>query len=184
MIRKWMMLFDLCNTRPGRSRRRQAASKERAMPDFGGGMERPELAGKMQQPGTEAFRLDRPVSEALADERATECATVFGSLVTSDDDIVGLVAYTIFKQHENDWLVAFKERKGRAPDGAESSAFIIGESTARRLASYRQLAEATLAGNGPKAPAGSSTTTFVQRSYAAAARYAPRSSPAQPGRRA
>ena len=130
-------------------------------------------AGKAQLPDTEAFRLDRPVPGAPVDEAASERVTVFGSLVTADDDIVGLVAYSIYKQHENDWLIAFRKAKGREPSEAESSAFIIGEGTARRLATYRHLAEATLAGRGPQVPVGSSPTASVQRSYAAAARHAP-----------
>lgn len=160
-----------------------APSKEQAMTQIISPMEEPVRDAKAQQPD-EAFKLDRPVSGAPADERETERVTVFGALVTADDDIVGLVAYSIFKQHENDWLVAFNERKGREPSEAELAAFIIGEGTARRLANYRHLAEATLAGHGPKVPPGSSTTTFVQRSYAAAARHAPPVAPrpARPAR--
>ncbi|MGD0635768.1 MAG: hypothetical protein ABSA13_16175 [Beijerinckiaceae bacterium] len=75
---------------------------------------------------------------------------VFSSLVRGDGDITGLVAYSIYKQNKLDWLQAFEAAKSRAPDEAEVSAYIIGESTARRLATYRHLAEATLAGNGPE----------------------------------
>lgn len=74
---------------------------------------------------------------------------VFGHLVQEDGDIAGLVAYSIYKQNKLDWLRAFETAKGRAPDEAELSAYIIGEGTPRRLATYRHLAEATLAGNGP-----------------------------------
>ena len=130
-------------------------------------------AAKAQLPDTEAFRLNRLVPGAPPDETDAERVTVFASLVTADDDIVGLVAYSIYKQHENDWLTAFRKAKGREPNEAESSAFIIGEGTGRRLATYRHLAEATLEGRGPQVPAGSSTTAFVQRTYAAAARHLP-----------
>ena len=75
---------------------------------------------------------------------------VFSSLVRGDGDITGLVAYSIYKQNKLDWLQAFEAAKSRAPDEAEVTAYIIGESTARRLATYRHLAEATLSGNGPE----------------------------------
>lgn len=75
---------------------------------------------------------------------------VFSSLVRGDGDITGLVAYSIYKQNKLDWLQAFEAAKSRAPDEAEVTAYIIGESTARRLATYRHLAEATLAGSGPE----------------------------------
>ena len=57
---------------------------------------------------------------------------VFSSLVRGDADITGLVAYSIYKQNKLDWLQAFEAVKSRAPDEAEVSAYIIGESTARR----------------------------------------------------
>jgi hypothetical protein len=75
---------------------------------------------------------------------------VFTSLVREDGDIAGLVAYSIYKQNKLDWLQAFEAAKGRVPVEAEVAAYIIGESTPRRLATYRHLAEATLAGTGPE----------------------------------
>ena len=75
---------------------------------------------------------------------------VFGHLVQDDGDIAGLVAYSIYKQHKLDWLRAFEAARGRAPDDNELASYIIGEGTPRRLATYRHLAEATLAGRGPE----------------------------------
>ena len=66
-----------------------------------------------------------------------------------DADIAGLVAYSIYKQNKLDWLTAFETAKKRSPNEAELAAYIIGEGTPRRLATYRHLAEATLAGTGP-----------------------------------
>jgi hypothetical protein len=124
--------------------------------------------GKAQLPDTEAFQLARTAAEAPPDEIDTERATVFKGLVTADDDIVGLVAYSIYKQHENDWLMAFRKLKERDPSDAESRSFIIGEGTPRRLATYRHLAEATLAGRGPQVSVGA--PAYTARSYAGTAR--------------
>lgn len=74
---------------------------------------------------------------------------VFAALVKGDSDITGLVAYSIFKQNELDWLQEFRNAKGREPSEGEADSYIIGESTPRRLATYRHLADATLSGNGP-----------------------------------
>ena len=79
---------------------------------------------------------------------------VFTSLVTGDKDIVGLIAYSIYKQNKYDWLLAFSRTKGRMPDEVEADSYLLGESTARRLATYRHLAEATLAGSGPSVTKG------------------------------
>ena len=89
---------------------------------------------------------------ALADslsEPDSDRNQVFEQLVAGDADIVGLVAYSVYKQNKRDWLIAFRRVKGRVPTEDESSAYIIGESTPRRLATFRHLAEATLEGRGP-----------------------------------
>ena len=115
-------------------------------------------------PGAAAFAGDGPGSDRNA---------VFGALVQGDGDIVGLVAYSIYKQNKHDWLIAFNKARGREPEEAEQASYIIGESTPRRLATYRHLAEATLEGRGPTTPAGSGAEGFTQRNYAIAARHAP-----------
>lgn len=79
---------------------------------------------------------------------------VFSSLVKADSDIVGLVAYSIYKQNKLDWLLAFQRATGREPNEQENLAYIVGEATPRRLATYRHLAESTLAGSGPDVPSG------------------------------
>jgi hypothetical protein len=107
---------------------------------------------------------------ADAHDASNEHNVVFGSLVTGDNDIIGLVAYSIYKQNKHDWLVAFNKANSRAPNEAETNAYIIGESTPRRLTIYRHLAEATLDGRGPSTAAGAEG--LAQRSYAVAARHA------------
>ncbi len=124
-------------------------------------------------PETSAFDIK---NGAARPEEGEERNAVFESLVTGDGDIVGLVAYSIYKQNKHDWLIAFDKNKGRQPNDGEQSAYIIGESTPRRLAIYRHLAEATLEGRGPEVPAGPATEAFAQRTYGAAARKAPRKS--------
>lgn len=83
---------------------------------------------------------------------------VFAALVKGDSDITGLVAYSIFKQNELDWLQEFRSAKGREPTEGEADSYIIGESTPRRLATYRHLADATLTGNGPDVASGGPAT--------------------------
>ena len=45
-----------------------------------------------------------------------------------------------------------REPTGREPSENENAAYIIGEATPRRLATYRHLAKSTLAGSGPDVP--------------------------------
>jgi len=95
------------------------------------------------------------ISPIKTDETKTdgERNAVFDQLVREDGDIVGLVAYSIYKQNKVDWLNAFEKATGRAPNTGEVNAYIIGESTPRRLGTYRHLAGATLSGNGPDSDA-------------------------------
>ena len=110
----------------------------------------------------------------LSAEGASEHNQVFTNLVTGDSDILGLVAYSLYKQNKHDWLVGFRKTKERQPNENELAAYILGESTPRRLSTYRHLAEATLEGRGPTGAAGADS--FKQRNYAIAARHAPAAS--------
>lgn len=89
---------------------------------------------------------------------------VFAALVKGDSDVTGLVAYSIFKQNELDWLSDFRKARDRDPTEAEADAYIIGENTQRRLATYRHLAEATLQGKGPDVATGVAGVSSVSRS--------------------
>ena len=94
--------------------------------------------------------------DATASHADVERNAVFAALVSGDNDIVGLIAYSIYKQNKLDWLVAFNKQKARDPNEAEIGSYIVGESTPRRLAIYRHLAQATLEGRGPDVTAGAS----------------------------
>ena len=99
-----------------------------------------------------AFPAAAPVASAARHEPADDIDRnpIFDALVTPDEDISGLVAYSIYKQNKRAWLDDFIKATGRAPTDAEVRAYIIGESTERRLNTYRHLAAATLAGQGPR----------------------------------
>jgi hypothetical protein len=81
---------------------------------------------------------------------------IFDALVSSEGEVSGLVAYSIYKQNKREWLEDFKKLTGRLPTDAETRSYIIGESTARRLAIYRQLAQTTLSEQGVRVSASSS----------------------------
>jgi len=92
-----------------------------------------------------------PAYGDMAAAEPGERRSVFESLVTSDSDVVGLVAYSIYKQNKHDFLVSYGREFGRGPSEIELAAYTLGESTPRRLATYRHLAEATLDGRGLQA---------------------------------
>jgi len=73
--------------------------------------------------------------------------TIFDKLVTGENDVVGLLAYSLSMQTKREWLAAFHGETGREPTVAEMAAYDIGERIDRRLATYRKLAEHALSGN-------------------------------------
>jgi hypothetical protein len=88
-------------------------------------------------------------------EGEVERNPIFDALVGADEeDVAGLVAYSIYKQNKRAWLDDFVKTTGRAPSEAETRSYIIGESTERRLATYRRLAASTLSGDAPSRAAG------------------------------
>jgi hypothetical protein len=99
-----------------------------------------------------AGALEKMREEVDIDAAEGDRNTIFDSLVTVEGEVAGLVAYSIYKQNKRAWLQDFIKATGRPPSEAEARAYIIGETTDRRLATYRHLAAATLAGQGPDAP--------------------------------
>ncbi|MDE2362772.1 MAG: hypothetical protein KGM42_08840 [Hyphomicrobiales bacterium] len=108
--------------------------------------------------GANAANASAPLQPEIQDSGRN---AVFAALVKGDSDVTGLVAYSIFKQNELDWLSEFRNARGREPGEAEADAYIIGESTPRRLATYRHLAEATLQGRGPDVASGGASSSSL-----------------------
>jgi hypothetical protein len=88
-----------------------------------------------------------PHDNASLESGAALRETIFDKLVSGENDVVGLLAYSLSMQNKRDWLAAFQAETGRAPTVSEMTAYDIGERIERRLATYRKLAENALAGN-------------------------------------
>ena len=97
----------------------------------------------------------QPVDQASNGGADKVLNPMLGLLAKSENDLAGLIAYGFYKLSKRDWLKAFREAHGRGPSEAELDAFIIGEGTPRRIAAYRQQAEAALGRSGslPEPPA-------------------------------
>lgn len=86
---------------------------------------------------------------------------IFTKLVSGDDDIIGLVAYSLYKQNKIEWMRSFEDRRGRAPNDDEFAAYIIGENTPRRVSTYRFLAESTVSRSVGRSNGGESSQRSV-----------------------
>lgn len=61
---------------------------------------------------------------------------IYAKLVNADDDLVGLVAYGIYKQHKISFLSSFKDEFGREPTDEECRVFYLTSTTSDQLQKY------------------------------------------------
>ena len=55
--------------------------------------------------------------------------SLFNALVTQDSDVVGLLAYSLYKQNKHDFLVAFSRELGTRPAERAQSRYTPGAAT-------------------------------------------------------
>jgi hypothetical protein len=66
---------------------------------------------------------------------------IYSELVEDSDDILGIIAYSFYKQQKIDFIQAFNEKNERSPTDEEMNVFFITSNSAASLASYRIKAE-------------------------------------------
>lgn len=69
---------------------------------------------------------------------------IYEQLVKSEDDLVGLVAYAIYKKHKIEFITRMKEEEGRDPTEDECKIFFKASTTESQLAKYRNDAQSIL----------------------------------------
>lgn len=87
----------------------------------------------METGAREAGRLETPDDAAILDR-----------FVPDGADPADLLAYALHRQALLAFRRDFASQRGRAPEPAEESAFLVGEFSAARLAAYRARAEAMI----------------------------------------
>lgn len=70
--------------------------------------------------------------------------TVCEKLVQRDDDLVGLIAYALYKQHKRDWLIAYRQRRDRKPSDEELGAYLTAQQLDLTVRMSRACAETVL----------------------------------------
>lgn len=69
---------------------------------------------------------------------------IYEQLVISDDDLVGLVAYGIYKKHKIEFISKIKAEEHRDPTEDECRSFFAASTTESQLTKYRSEAESIL----------------------------------------
>lgn len=67
---------------------------------------------------------------------------IYSELVDDPDDILGIIAYSFYKQQKIEFIQAFREKNSRPPTDSELQTFYITSNGPASLASYRTKAEA------------------------------------------
>lgn len=69
---------------------------------------------------------------------------IYEQLVKSEDDLVGLIAYAIYKKHKIEFITRIKEKEGREPTDDECKTFFDASTTESQLVKYRNDAQSIL----------------------------------------
>lgn len=80
----------------------------------------------------------------MSDVEPTSYNTVYETLVQRDDDLVGLIAYALYKQHKRDWLIAHHQKLGRSPSEQELGAYLTAQKLDSTVVMYRERATTVL----------------------------------------
>ncbi len=69
---------------------------------------------------------------------------IYAKLVSAEDDVVGLIAYGIYKRHKIEFITKIKDEQGREPTTEECNSFFAASTTDSQLNNYRSQAETML----------------------------------------
>lgn len=70
--------------------------------------------------------------------------SIYEKLVRSEDDLIGLIAYAIYKKHKIEFVSDIKTKLDREPTDEECHAFFVSSTTESQLLKYRNDAQALL----------------------------------------
>lgn len=69
---------------------------------------------------------------------------IYKKLVNSEDDLIGLIAYGIYKKHKIEFIEQIQEENKREPTDEECSSFFISSTTDSQIIKYRNDASSLL----------------------------------------
>lgn len=68
----------------------------------------------------------------------------YESLVKADDDVHGLLAYALYKQHKRDWIMSYKKDHGGPPGEADLAAFMRSQLLPKAIDGHLRTARSIL----------------------------------------
>lgn len=133
----------------------EAEASPEVLPDSGPATEQPAmptspmvaaglamLSGETDEPMTDRESGREP---AGADHHMTHARNrVYDHLVEGEDDVIGLITYSLYKQDKRDWLVNWMAHHGTEPTADQVEAFVNAQMTTAQRERYRNAARQVL----------------------------------------
>jgi hypothetical protein len=69
---------------------------------------------------------------------------VYDHLVEGDDDVIGLITYSLYKKDKRDWIIRWREQHGTEPAPDQVEAFVAAQMTFAQRDRYRSAARQVL----------------------------------------
>ena len=69
---------------------------------------------------------------------------VYDHLVEGDDDVIGLITYSLYKKDKRDWIIAWRNQHGTDPSPDQVEAFVAAQMTFAQRDRYRTAARQVL----------------------------------------
>jgi hypothetical protein len=69
---------------------------------------------------------------------------VYDHLVEGDDDVIGLITYSLYKKDKRDWIIRWREQHGTEPSPDQVEAFVAAQMTFAQRDRYRSAARQVL----------------------------------------
>lgn len=69
--------------------------------------------------------------------RPRQYSRVYDHLVEGEDDVIGLIAYALYKQDKRDWFISWKRAHDAEPTPDQVEAFVNGQMTTAQRERYR-----------------------------------------------
>lgn len=88
-------------------------------------------------PPRNILRARAAPATATAQQTPQDINRVFDHLVEAADDVIGLIAYALYKQDKRDWMVSWRSRHSAEPTPDQVEAFVNGQMTSAQRERYR-----------------------------------------------
>ena len=101
-------------------------------------------AGEARGASMTASTADTPTPIGVRQAQTPPRNLVYDHLVEGDDDVIGLITYSLYKKDKRDWIIAWRSQHGTDPAPDQVEAFVAAQMTFAQRDRYRTAARQVL----------------------------------------